>query len=134
MPRPVRGIVVIGLQNRNLQISRRKTRRLARNGRSVFVSPINSKKDTTVTSKPNSAPTALAEQRYLSEAELANRWGLSPKTLQRWRGLGRGPTFAKFSKKVAYPINGQGGILDWEDRILYRSTSERAGTQGGGHD
>lgn len=79
--------------------------------------------------KPISMPEANAGRRYLSEHELANRWGLSPKTLQRWRSLGdRGPLFAKFSKKVAYPLDGQGGILDWEQRVLYRSTSERAFT------
>lgn len=79
-----------------------------------------------MTTKTSSAPDAKSERRFLSELELANRWGLSPKTLQRWRGLGRGPLFAKFSKKVGYPIEGQGGVLDWEQRILYRSTSERA--------
>ncbi len=73
-----------------------------------------------------SASSASAERRFLTELELANRWGLSPKTLQRWRGLGSGPLFAKFSKKVGYPIDGQGGVLEWEKRILYRSTSERA--------
>lgn len=72
------------------------------------------------------ASSASAEQRFLSERQLANRWGLSPKTLQRWRSLGRGPVFAKFSKKVSYPLEGQDGILEWEQRILYRSTSERA--------
>ena len=82
---------------------------------------------------PPSIPTPLApaEWRFLSETELATRWGLSPKTLQRWRGLGTGPLFAKFSKKVSYPLEGQGGILDWEQRILYRSTSERAFVSGG---
>ena len=79
-----------------------------------------------MTQPTNPTPSAPAERRFLSELELANRWGLSPKTLQRWRGLGRGPLFAKFSKKVGYPINGQGGVLDWEQSILYRSTSERA--------
>jgi len=72
------------------------------------------------------ASSASAERRFLTEAELANRWNLSPRTLARWRCLGRGPLFAKFSKKVGYPIDGQGGVLDWEQRILYRSTSERA--------
>ena len=70
------------------------------------------------------------ERRYLTEAELANRWGLSPKTLARWRGLtGQGPVFAKFSKRVGYPLEGQGGILDWEKSILYRSTSQRASSE-----
>ncbi len=67
-----------------------------------------------------------SECRYLSESELANRWNLSPKTLQRWRGLGTGPLFAKFAKKVGYPLLGQGGILDYEESILYRSTTRRA--------
>lgn len=79
-----------------------------------------------MTPQTNLSPPASADRRYLSELELANRWGLSPKTLQRWRGTGKGPLFAKFSKKVAYPLDGQDGVLDWERRILYRSTSERA--------
>lgn len=126
MPRPVRGIAFLEFESRNLRISRRESRRIARKCASVFVSPINFRKDKTVTSKTLPTPSASADRRFLSELELANRWGLSPKTLQRWRGLGRGPLFAKFSKKVGYPLDGQGGVLDWEQRILYRSTSERA--------
>lgn len=126
VPRPVRGIAFLEFESRNLRISRRESRRIARKCASVFVSPINFRKDKTVTSKTLPAPSASADRRFLSELELANRWGLSPKTLQRWRGLGRGPLFAKFSKKVGYPLDGQGGVLDWEQRILYRSTSERA--------
>ena len=76
-------------------------------------------------------PLAPAERRFLSENELANRWGLSPKTLQRWRRLGVGPLFVKFSKRVAYPLEGQGGVFDWEQRSLYRSTSERVFVSGG---
>lgn len=75
------------------------------------------------TADPSSRP--LSERRYLNEIELANRWGMSPKTLTRWRGLGKGPVFAKFSKKVAYPMDGPGGVLDFEQRQLYISTSER---------
>jgi predicted DNA-binding transcriptional regulator AlpA len=40
----------------------------------------------------------------LSEIELAERWGVSPKTLQRWRNESRGPSYLKLSKRVAYPI------------------------------
>ena len=75
-------------------------------------------------------PLAPAERHYLNEGELASRWGLSPKTLQRWRVQGTGPLFAKFSKKVSYPLEGPGGVLDWEERILYCSTSERAFVSG----
>ena len=31
------------------------------------------------------------EKVVLSENELAQHWGVSPKTLQRWRSEGRGP-------------------------------------------
>ena len=131
MPRPVRGIVVLSLQNRNLRNSRRKSRRFSRKCASVSVSPIYFTKDKTGTHPSIPTPLAPAERHFLSEGELANRWGLSPKTLQRWRVLGMGPLFAKFSKKVSYPIQGPGGVLDWEQRILYSSTSERASVCGG---
>jgi hypothetical protein len=40
----------------------------------------------------------------LTEAKLAERWGLSIKTLQDWRRKGKGPPYLKFSKSVRYPI------------------------------
>ena len=40
----------------------------------------------------------------LKENELAERWGVSPKTLQRWRTERRGPPYLKLSKRVAYPL------------------------------
>jgi len=67
----------------------------------------------------------LSERRFLKEVELASRWGVSPKTLTRWRGMGRGPVFNKFSKRVAYPLDGANGVLDFEQRHVYASTSER---------
>ena len=76
-------------------------------------------------SMPTPQSTDLSERRFLNEVELANRWGMSPKTLTRWRGMGRGPVFNKFSKKVAYPLDGENGVLDYEKRHLYVSTSER---------
>jgi transposase-like protein len=33
------------------------------------------------------------DRRVLNENELAQRWGISPKTLQRWRSEGRGPRY-----------------------------------------
>lgn len=74
---------------------------------------------------PTPESSALSQRRFLSEVELANRWGISPKTLTRWRGMGRGPVFNKFSKKVAYPLDGENGVLDYEKRHVYASTSER---------
>lgn len=63
------------------------------------------------------------ETLFLNEPQLACRWGVSPKTLQRWRMDGRGPKYLKLSKRVVYPIE---DILDFEDRSAYLSTSARA--------
>ncbi|MFO2168886.1 hypothetical protein QOU18_16135 [Pseudomonas aeruginosa] len=75
--------------------------------------------------RPPPKSSELSERRFLNEIELASRWGMSPKTLTRWRGMGRGPVFNKFSKKVAYPLDGENGVLDFEKRHVYASTSER---------
>lgn len=40
----------------------------------------------------------------LTELELAVRWAMSPKTLQRWRATQRGPEFRKLGKKIQYPL------------------------------
>ena len=58
----------------------------------------------------------------INEIELAQRWGISPKTLQRWRSEGRGPRYFKLSKRVCYPLD---QILAFENGALYESTSER---------
>ncbi len=70
-----------------------------------------------------SAPTALHERRVLSETELSQRWGVSPKTLQRWRTEGRGPHYLKLSKRVTYPLE---VVTEYERSALHASTSERA--------
>ena len=63
------------------------------------------------------------DRRVLNENELAQRWGVSPKTLQRWRSEGRGPRYLKLSKRVSYPLE---AILDFEYSALHESTAERA--------
>ena len=40
----------------------------------------------------------------LLESELADRWRLNIKTLQRWRYSGRGPDFVKIGVRVIYPL------------------------------
>lgn len=63
------------------------------------------------------------EPLFLNEVQLANRWGMSNKTLQRWRSDGRGPRYVKLSRRVAYPIE---EVLDFESKSTYNSTSERS--------
>ena len=50
------------------------------------------------------------KQFAINENELATRWGVSPKTLQRWRSEGRGPRYLKLSKRVSYPL------VDWRPK------------------
>ena len=57
------------------------------------------------------------DRRVLNENELAQRWGISPKTLQRWRSEGRGPKYLKLSKRVTYPLD---AILVFEEGALLR--------------
>lgn len=79
-----------------------------------------------MTPKIHEPSSAAAETRYLSAPELAARWSMSAKTLERWRATGFGPLFAKISKKVLYPLDGPEGVLAWERRSTRRSTAERA--------
>lgn len=83
---------------------------------------------TPATSHPTQALQALSSQapsdrRVLNENELAQRWGVSPKTLQRWRSEGRGPRFLKLSKRVGYPLD---AVFEFERSSLHDSTSERS--------
>jgi hypothetical protein len=42
---------------------------------------------------------------FLSQKELARRWGLSPRTLERWRWIGSGPRFLKLGSRVSYRLS-----------------------------
>lgn len=42
---------------------------------------------------------------YLNEKQLAERWGMSHKTLQRWRVEKRGPRYLKIGGAVRYPLS-----------------------------
>lgn len=40
----------------------------------------------------------------LNQTELAARWKISPRTLERWRWIGHGPRFLKIGGRVIYRI------------------------------
>jgi hypothetical protein len=42
--------------------------------------------------------------RHLTQTDLARRWRISPRTLERWRWLNQGPAFLKLGGRVAYRI------------------------------
>ena len=59
----------------------------------------------------------------LNENELATRWGLSVKTLRRWRQEQLGPVFCKLGARVTYLIS---EVEAFERRVSRYSTSARA--------
>jgi hypothetical protein len=61
------------------------------------------------------------ERVTMTEIELGKRWGVSAKTLQRWRSESRGPKYMKLSKRVLYPMD---EIFAFETDAMYAGTSE----------
>ena len=59
----------------------------------------------------------------IDENELATRWGLSVKTLRRWRQESLGPVFCKLGARVTYLIS---EVEAFERRVSRNSTSARA--------
>ena len=59
----------------------------------------------------------------LDEYELAARWGMSVKTLRRWRQEQLGPIFCKFGARVTYLI---AEVEAYERRVSRHSTFARA--------
>jgi len=59
----------------------------------------------------------------IDENELATRWGLSVKTLRRWRQESLGPVFCKLGARVTYLIS---EIEAFERRVSRCSTFARA--------
>lgn len=54
----------------------------------------------------------------LRQRELAERWGLSPRSLEKWRTLGIGPAYIKVGGAVRYRL---------EDIIAFESANLRGG-------
>jgi len=59
----------------------------------------------------------------LDENELATRWGLSVKTLRRWRQTQLGPIFCKMGARVTYLIN---EVEAYERKVSRFSTFSKA--------
>ena len=43
-------------------------------------------------------------ERHLNEKQLAHRWSVSIRTLQRWRWAKTGPAYLKLGARVAYAL------------------------------
>lgn len=57
-----------------------------------------------------------APVQHLNQIALARRWGMSQRTLERWRWLKQGPRYIKLGGHVAYRL---------EDIEAYESTQAR---------
>ena len=42
--------------------------------------------------------------RHFNQVQLARRWSLSPRTLERWRWLKQGPDYLKIGGRIVYRV------------------------------
>jgi hypothetical protein len=60
---------------------------------------------------------------HLHQTDLARRWRLSPRTLERWRWTGEGPRFVKLGGRVVYRLE---NIEEYEAEQVRNSTRDAA--------
>mgnify|MGYP006165786907 CR=1 FL=1 len=75
--------------------------------------------------RPSGSATA-----HLHQEHLARRWGISPRTLERWRVEGRGPRYMKIGGRVLYRLE---DIEAYETSQAFNNTAEFAAARGGLH-
>jgi len=66
-------------------------------------------------------PLPPPEPRAFNEQQLADRWGLSTRTLQNWRRMSLGPVYLKLGNRVSYRIE---DIQRYERDALRRGSGE----------
>ena len=59
--------------------------------------------------------------KHLNQIDLARRWSISPRTLERWRWLGQGPRYIKIGGRVVYRVE---EVEAFEVQQTRASTSE----------
>lgn len=60
---------------------------------------------------------------HLNEKDLAQRLGLSVRTIQRWRWAGRGPSYLKLGGRVVYRL---ADVEDWERKNIRETETATA--------
>jgi hypothetical protein len=61
---------------------------------------------------------SVSHVHHLTQLDLARRWRLSTRTLERWRWLGQGPPYLKLGGRIVYRL---------EDVEAYEKSQRRAG-------
>lgn len=62
--------------------------------------------------------------RHLNQVDLARRWNLSPRTLERWRWLHQGPRYLKIGGRIVYRLD---DIEAYEAAQVHAPTANPAG-------
>ena len=65
--------------------------------------------------------------RHLNQVELARRWSLSHRTLERWRWEGRGPQYLKIGGRIVYRLSALAAYEADQPRKPIASPSQAAG-------
>lgn len=58
--------------------------------------------------------------KHLTQNELATRWNLSPRTIERWRSNGEGPRFVRLGNRVMFRLE---DIEAFEEQHLLESNA-----------
>lgn len=69
-----------------------------------------------------------ADMRALDQNQLADRWLISPRTLEQWRWRGIGPRYLKIGARVIYPVQ---MVEDFEATRLHANTVGPVTGEGG---
>lgn len=67
---------------------------------------------------------------HLNQNELAARWGISHRTLERWRWAGEGPRFVKLGGRVVYRLP---DVEYFEQAMSCSSTTDKPAKQSKAH-
>jgi hypothetical protein len=81
--------------------------------------------------RPPAEPTRPPAEavRHLTQLDLARRWRVSPRTLERWRWLGQGPAYLKLGAAVAYRLE---DVEAFEARQRHEAAAARRSDAQGG--
>ncbi|MGD9714342.1 MAG: helix-turn-helix transcriptional regulator [Thermomicrobiales bacterium] len=63
------------------------------------------------------------DTKHLNQYELAKRWTVSQRTLERWRWARKGPAYLKIGGRVAYELT---AVEAFEDQQRHLGASSRA--------
>lgn len=59
--------------------------------------------------------------KHLNQIDLAARWNISHRTLERWRWTGEGPSFVKLGGRVVYRLE---DVEEYEREQIRASTAD----------